>query len=159
MPWDQLASLGATTIATSMLNYVPVVGPAIRAFLVGGGDIGEFALRTFFAFHIVVFPPLMAVIISYHIWRVRKDTFSLPRALDEPPLDRRRIERVTTIPHLLNLEIGLALLALALLIAWSTWIPAPLEDAANPTHPPNPAKAAWYFMGFRSCCCTSTLPS
>lgn len=148
MPWDQLA-YWATTIATSMLNYVPVVGPAIRAFLVGGGDIGEFALRTFFAFHIVVFPPLMAVIISYHIWRVRKDTFSLPRALDEPPLDRRRIERVTTIPHLLNLEIGLALLALALLIAWSTWIPAPLEDAANPTHPPNPAKAAWYFMGFQ----------
>lgn len=148
MPWDQLA-YWATTIATSMLNYVPVVGSSLRAFLVGGGDIGEFALRTFFAFHIVVFPPLVAIIISYHIWRVRKDTFSLPRALNEPPLDRRRIERVTTIPHLLNLEIGLALLTLALLIAWSTWVPAPLEDAANPTHPPNPAKAAWYFMGFQ----------
>lgn len=148
MPWDQLA-YWATTIATSMLDYIPLVGPSIREFLVGGGDIGEFALRTFFAFHIVVFPPMMVIIISYHIWRVRKDTFSLPRGLDEPPIDRRRIERVTTIPHLFNLEIALALLTLALVIAWSTWVPAPLEEAANPTHPPNPAKAAWYFMGFQ----------
>ena len=27
--------------------------------------------------------------------------------------------------------------------------PAPLEELANPNHPPNPAKAAWYFMGLQ----------
>jgi quinol-cytochrome oxidoreductase complex cytochrome b subunit len=56
---------------------------------------------------------------------------------------------VTTIPHLVNMELGIGLLALVLLIAWATWVNAPLKDAANPTHPPNPAKAAWYFMGFQ----------
>jgi hypothetical protein len=91
----------------------------------------------------------MAIIVSYHIWRVRKDTFSLPRRLDEPPIDRRFVERVTTIPHLVNLELAVGLIALALLIAWATWVDAPLEPAANPNHPPNPAKAAWYFLGFQ----------
>ncbi len=148
MPWDQLA-YWATTISTSMLGYIPLVGDSIQHFLVGGSEIGEFALRTFFAFHIVVLPPLMIIIISYHLWRIRKDTFSLPRGLDEPPIDRRRIERVTTIPHLITLELALGLATLALMIAWSTWVDAPLEDAANPAHPPNPAKAAWYFMGFQ----------
>jgi quinol-cytochrome oxidoreductase complex cytochrome b subunit len=26
---------------------------------------------------------------------------------------------------------------------------APLEELANPTHPPNPAKAPWYFLGLQ----------
>lgn len=148
MPWDQL-SYWATTIATSMIAYIPLVGEAIRGWLVGGPEIGEFTLRTFFAFHIMVFPLMMIVIISYHIWRVRKDQFSLPRRVDEPPIDRRTVERVTTIPHLVNIELGVGLIVLALLIAWATWVDAPLKEAANPTHPPNPAKAAWYFMGFQ----------
>lgn len=148
MPWDQL-SYWATTIATSMIAYIPLVGEAIRDWLVGGPEIGEFTLRTFFAFHIMVFPLVMIVIISYHVWRVRKDQFSLPRRVDEPPIDRRTVERVTTIPHLVNIELGVGLIVLALLIAWATWVDAPLKEAANPTHPPNPAKAAWYFMGFQ----------
>src|SRR5574340_1521441 len=89
------------------------------------------------------------VLFRSHIWRVRKDTFSLPRRVDEAPLDPREVERVTTIPHLVNIELGIGLLLLVLLIAWATWVDAPLRDAANPTHPPNPAKAAWYFMGFQ----------
>ena len=35
------------------------------------------------------------------------------------------------------------------MLVWSTFINAPLEEAANPAHSPNPAKAAWYFMGFQ----------
>jgi len=148
LPWDQLA-YWATTIVTGMIGYIPEIGEGIKQWLLGGPEVGGPTLRTFFAFHIVVFPLLMAVIISYHIWRVRKDSFSLPRALDEPPVDRRTLERVTTIPHLINLELAVGLLVLALLIAWATWVDAPLEPAANPSHPPNPAKAAWYFMGFQ----------
>jgi hypothetical protein len=80
---------------------------------------------------------------------LRQDTFSLPRRVDEAPLDPREVERVTTIPHLVNIELAIGLLLLVLLIAWATWVDAPLRDAANPTHPPNPAKAAWYFLGFQ----------
>jgi quinol-cytochrome oxidoreductase complex cytochrome b subunit len=132
-----------------MIGYLPAVGDGIKGWMLGGPEVGRATLRTFFAFHIVVLPLLITIIVSYHIWRVRKDTFSLPRALDEPPLDPRTQERVTTIPHLIDIELGIGLLVLALLVAWATWIDAPLEPAANPSHPPNPAKAAWYFMGFQ----------
>jgi quinol-cytochrome oxidoreductase complex cytochrome b subunit len=126
-----------------------VIGDGLKNWLLGGPEVGAPTLRTFFAFHIVLLPLLMAIIVSYHIWRVRKDTFTLPRHVDEPPVDSRLVERVTTIPHLVNIELGVGLLALVLLIMWATWVNAPLRDAANPTHPPNPAKAAWYFMGFQ----------
>jgi quinol-cytochrome oxidoreductase complex cytochrome b subunit len=148
MPWDQL-SYWATTIVTGMLSYVPIIGDGLKNWLLGGPEVGAATLRTFFAFHIVLFPMLIVIIVSYHIWRVRKDTFSLPRRVDEPPVDPRNVERVTTIPHLVNIELGIGLVALLLLIVWATWVDAPLKEAANPTHPPNPAKAAWYFMGFQ----------
>ena len=148
MPWDQL-SYWATTIVTGMLAYIPMIGDGLKNWLLGGPEVGAATLRTFFAFHIVLFPLLMAMIVSYHIWRVRKDSFSLPRRLDEPPLDPRQVERVTTIPHLVNIELGIGLIALLLLVGWATWVDAPLKEAANPSHPPNPAKAAWYFMGFQ----------
>jgi hypothetical protein len=35
------------------------------------------------------------------------------------------------------------------LVLWAMFVPAPLEALANPAHPPNPAKAAWYFMGLQ----------
>ena len=34
---------------------------------------------------------------------------------------------------------------LVLAIFWN----APLEEIANPVHPPNPAKAPWYFLGLQ----------
>ncbi len=105
LPWDQL-SYWATTIVTGMLSYIPVIGDGLKNWLLGGPEVGAATLRTFFAFHIVLFPLLMAIIVSYHIWRVRKDTFSLPRRVDEAPLDPREVERVTTIPHLVNIELA-----------------------------------------------------
>jgi len=42
-----------------------------------------------------------------------------------------------------------ALVMIALILLWASWMDAPLEEAANPDHSPNPAKAAWYFMGLQ----------
>ncbi len=83
--------------------------------------------------------------VSFHIWRVRKDTITVPR---QDGLEEDK-ERVTTIPHLVSIEVVFALIWLALLVTWSAFVNAPLESAANPAHSPNPAKAAWYFMGFQ----------
>ena len=32
---------------------------------------------------------------------------------------------------------------------WASWVDAPLEEAANPDHSPNPAKAAWFLGGIQ----------
>jgi hypothetical protein len=83
--------------------------------------------------------------VSFHIWRVRKDTITVPRSINQEVSK----EKVTTIPNLVSIELVFALVWLALLVGWSAFVNAPLEEAANPAHSPNPAKAAWYFMGFQ----------
>jgi quinol-cytochrome oxidoreductase complex cytochrome b subunit len=45
----------------------------------------------------------------------------------------------------LLLFLGVLAIVLALAIFWN----APLEEIANPVHPPNPAKAPWYFLGLQ----------
>lgn len=58
-------------------------------------------------------------------------------------------KKVLTWPHLVNREILAALIVMVLLIVWSITINAPLEEPANPTLSPNPAKAPWYFVGLQ----------
>jgi hypothetical protein len=35
------------------------------------------------------------------------------------------------------------------MLIWSIGLPAPLEEPANPSESPNPAKAPWYFLGLQ----------
>jgi quinol-cytochrome oxidoreductase complex cytochrome b subunit len=144
LPWDQLA-YWAVTVGTSLLDYIPVVGEPLTRLLLGGPEVGAATLTNFYGLHIAIIPLAIAGIISFHIWRVRKDTITVPRSLNEEA-DKTK---VTTLPHLVSIEFVFALAWLALLITWSAFVNAPLEEAANPAHSPNPAKAAWYFMGFQ----------
>ncbi len=146
LPWDQLA-YWAVTVGSSLLGYIPVIGKSLGDLLLGGPEVGAATLTNFYGLHVAIIPLLMMGIISFHIWRVRKDTLSIPRGVDEPSPDR--VERVTTLPHLVSIELVFALVMIALILLWAAWVDAPLEAAANPDHSPNPAKAAWYFMGIQ----------
>ena len=150
LPWDQLA-FWAITVSTSLFSYVPVVGAILSDFLLGGTEVGQGALRNFYAIHVAVLPALLMLFMSYHFWKVRKDGgISQPISNeDEEPPSRRRAERLTTIPHLVQREFATAAAVITILAIWAMYIPAPLEELANPIQPPNPAKAAWYFMGLQ----------
>jgi quinol-cytochrome oxidoreductase complex cytochrome b subunit len=142
LPWDQLA-YWAITVGTGLLDYLPVAGVIVSEFLLGGVEVGQPALRNFYALHVAVLPVVLMFALSYHFWRVRKDGGVTIPPQSEP------VTKVTTIPHLVNAELGVALAVFAGVVLFSMLVPAPLEDLANPSHPPNPAKAAWYFMGLQ----------
>ena len=144
LPWDQLA-YWAVTVGTSLLDYIPVLGEPLTGLLLGGPEVGAATLTNFYGLHIALIPLAIFGLVSFHIWRVRKDTITVPRGINQEA-DKTK---VTTLPHLISIELVYALVWLALLIAWSAFVNAPLEEAANPAHSPNPAKAAWYFMGFQ----------
>ncbi len=153
LPWDQLA-YWAVTVGSSLLSYVPLVGEGLRNFLLGGPEVGAATLTNFYGLHVAIIPLALMGIVSFHIWRVRKDTLSIPRRLDgtiDDPASpgSRSVEKVTTLPHLVGRELAFALVMTGLILLWATWVNAPLEAAANPDHSPNPAKAAWYFMGLQ----------
>ena len=58
-------------------------------------------------------------------------------------------EKLFTWPDLVYTELLCMILLTIVMILWSVGLRAPLEEAANPTSSPNPAKAPWYFLGLQ----------
>lgn len=52
-------------------------------------------------------------------------------------------------PDLVYVEFISLILFSAFLLVWSIGLQAPIEEPANPTESPNPAKAPWYFLGLQ----------
>ncbi|GAB4481367.1 MAG: hypothetical protein Kow0088_23550 [Anaerolineales bacterium] len=147
LPWDQLA-YWAVTVGSSLITYLPFIGEGLARLVLGGTEVSTNTLQNFYALHISFIPLLIFGLMSYHFWRVRKDGgLSIPKA--SALQEETRLERVTTIPHLVQRELVFALVWIALLILFAGVIPAPLEGIANPNLSPNPAKAPWYFLGFQ----------
>lgn len=143
MPWDQRA-YWAVTIFTSMFAYIPFVGEWLAGILRGGLEVGPQTLANFFAIHIGIIPSLMIFLMIWHFWLIRK-AGGLVQGSDNE--DRKK--RVPTIPHLIQREIAVALILLALIGIIAALFDAPLGAEANPGQSPNPTKAAWYFMGLQ----------
>jgi quinol-cytochrome oxidoreductase complex cytochrome b subunit len=175
LPWDQLA-FWAITVGTNIAAYAPVVGDQVKFLLLGGHVIGPMTLLRFYVLHCVFLPLAMVLLISLHIWRVRKDGLSgatktavpAEEAAGEFPastktwglmaLTRRPTasveardpeDEVFAWPHLLYREVLVALGVVIVLHVVSLLFMAPLEGIADPTRTPNPAKAPWYFLGLQ----------
>ncbi len=58
-------------------------------------------------------------------------------------------DKISSWPYLVRMEFLVAIIVTVLLIVWSIVLNAPLEEFANPTRTPNPAKAPWYFLGLQ----------
>jgi quinol-cytochrome oxidoreductase complex cytochrome b subunit len=175
LPWDQLA-FWAITVGTNIAGYAPVIGPKLRYLMLGGNVVGQEALTRFYALHVIVLPALAALGISIHLFRVRKDgglsrpdepqdqvenialgnlptnksygLMELARGTT-PQVGKNPEDEVFTWPHLVFREILLFLLVTAVVLFLAIFWNAPLEEFANPIHPPNPAKAPWYFLGLQ----------
>ncbi len=63
--------------------------------------------------------------------------------------DLRKKGLVASFPHLVYLELLAILGVMLFFILASIYYDAPLEEIANPSETPNPAKAPWYFVGFQ----------
>lgn len=176
LPWDQLA-FWAVTVGANIAGYAPVVGERLRFILLGGTTVGQSALTRFYALHVMVLPIAVGVLVSVHLWRVRKDG-GLAHDCELPEIATREYERadlpasksyglmelargsssavnadpddtVASWPHLLIRELVVALVVSCLILALAVLFDAPLEEPANAGRPPNPAKAPWYFLGLQ----------
>jgi quinol-cytochrome oxidoreductase complex cytochrome b subunit len=121
-------------------------------------------------------PLAMLLLVSMHVWRVRKDglsgaevssrsveelggafpastkTYGLMALTRRPAasvLARDPDDDVFAWPHLLYRELLVALAVVVALHVVSLVFMAPLEEMADPTRTPNPAKAPWYFLGLQ----------
>src|SRR5262245_38880224 len=65
------------------------------------------------------------------------------------PIEKEESDRVWVWPDLVYTELISLILCSVLLIVWSIFLKAPLEQPANPANTPNPSKAPWYFLGLQ----------
>jgi quinol-cytochrome oxidoreductase complex cytochrome b subunit len=175
LPWDQLA-FWAITVGTNIASYAPYVGSGLKYLMLGGNVVGQEALIRFYALHVIVLPAIAGFLIAVHLWRVRKDgglsrpdegkdtvhevelaqlptsktygLMELARGIT-PQVGRNPEDEVFAWPHLIFRELLLFLLVVAAVLFLAVFWNAPLEELANPVHPPNPAKAPWYFLGLQ----------
>ncbi len=175
LPWDQLA-YWAITVGTNIASAVPIVGEQIRFSLLGGSTIEQSALIRFYVLHCFFLPTLVLILFSYHMWRVRKDgglacvdqlsldqkvkktepvkskTYSLLGIAGgstvhvETTLVDEDQHTVYSSPNLTRRLVLVTLATLALTAILAIVVRAPLEEPANPSVTPNPAKAPWYFL-------------
>jgi len=143
LPGDQLA-YWAVTIFTSMLSYLPALGPWLVTTLRGGDNVSSATLANFFAIHVGLIPFIALFLLVYHFWLIRKARGLIRSA--RVPGDETM---VAAMPHLVFRELLIGLSLLAVLLSFSALVDAPLGSPATPGSSPNPTKAAWYFMGLQ----------
>lgn len=78
LPWDQKA-YWATMVGTRIAAQAPVIGPAIAKVLQGGEDLGAVTLSRFYAFHVLVLPTIVLILVGVHLF------FVVRQGISEPP--------------------------------------------------------------------------
>ncbi len=93
----------------------------------------------------------MVYLLAFFTWLATSQAVSndLRSALGEPVAEKERNRKYLTWPDLVYSELICMLVVMAILLAWSLLVPAPLEQPANPAMTPNPSKAPWYFLGLQ----------
>jgi quinol-cytochrome oxidoreductase complex cytochrome b subunit len=177
LPWDQLA-FWAITVGTSIAGYAPLIGKQMQFVLLGDTTVGQEALLRFYVLHVAVLPAVLVLLIAVHFWRIRKDGgLSRPEKApghvsEQTPqtgvVKMRKVyglqgfvrgpftkvgnvpdDSVYSWPNLLMSELFVFVLTVSVILVVSLMFNAPLEQPVNVMHPPNPAKAPWYFLGLQ----------
>lgn len=69
--------------------------------------------------------------------------------LQELPEEAKMDDKVQVWPYLVRVEFLMTIAVMAVLVIWSVFLDAPLEEMANKALTPNPSKAPWYFLGLQ----------
>jgi hypothetical protein len=133
---------------------------ASRAF--GYGTLGLLAAFFIFGtfdpnFRLIVTKPDNVPIVGlifllvFFIWYSIREAVLNDRRIDagQGPIEKAESDRVWVWPDLVYTELISLVVCSVVLIVWSIFLKAPLEQPANPANTPNPSKAPWYFLGLQ----------
>jgi len=150
LPWDQKSYWGLT-IMSHIVTTIPVIGMKLRYLVLGGTEVGQNTLSRAFVMHTRLLPLLMSLIMAVHFWRIWKDDHLISAETGSGHAEPGQEGKATPIRwcHILTRETSKLLLVAAILLAFSIFVNAPLEEPANPMVTPDPVKAPWFFVEFQ----------
>lgn len=98
---------------------------------------------------IVILLVLVGFLTWFAIYKAAVNDERIEKGLGPIEATPENREKVWTWPNLVYIELFAIIATTAFLVIWAIIFKAPLEEPANPTWAPNPAKAPWYFLGLQ----------
>jgi ubiquinol-cytochrome c reductase cytochrome b subunit len=141
LPWDQRAFF-ASTVGTSVMGEVPVVGPAMKRLMRGGDEMGTLTLSRFYVLHVVILPLTIMTLIALHVFLFRK---AGPAG---PPEGQFKSAAASQpfYPRQFGMDVTFAALILAVLTGLAHFFPITLGPEANPSNTQYLPRPEWYFL-------------
>jgi len=87
--WDE-GIHWALVVGTNLFKSIPWIGPGVYQFVIGGDAPGASTLNRFYAWHIFGLSLVVAFLIGWHAFRVRRDG-----GIARPSLPAQEIKRIT----------------------------------------------------------------
>ena len=140
LPWNSL-SLSATRVGADIAGTLPLIGPQIKSFLLGGSEVTGATISRFFWLHVAVLPLVTAVFLGIHVFLVQILGMSKPIGLAE-----NKVREVPFFPNfILKDSLGwmLILALIGVLCVFLPWEIGQKADSFAPT--PMGIKPEWYF--------------
>ena len=139
--WDEGVHWALVT-GTNLIHDIPLIGPGLYRWLVGGSQPGAATLVRFYAWHIFGLTLVLVIVGAWHLFRIRRDGgIAVP-----PPelrLDHTRITRF----ELVRREILAMVWATAVLVGLAILLPAPLAPPIQPgITTAAEVHAPWFFL-------------
>jgi len=147
LPWGNMSFWGAKVI-TNIVGAVPVIGPPITTWLVGGFTVDSPTLNRFFSLH-YLFPFIIAAFVALHIWALHVPGNSNPTGVEV----KNKSDTVPFHPYY-TVKDGFAIMLFVIVFAiFVFYLPNALLDTdnnipANPIQTPPHIVPEWYLLPY-----------
>ncbi|MGF7150970.1 ubiquinol-cytochrome c reductase cytochrome b subunit [Sphingomonas zeicaulis] len=147
LPWGQMSFWGAKVI-TGLFSAIPLVGPTIQEWLLGGFAPDNAALNRFFSLHYLL-PFVIAAVIILHIWALHIPGSNNPTGVDvKGPQDTVPFHPYYTAKDGFGVGVFLLIFAIMLFFAPNYLGHPDNYIPANPLSTPAHIVPEWYFWPF-----------
>jgi cytochrome b6 len=140
LPWNEL-SFFATKVGTDIAGVLPLLGKAVKSFILGGSQVSGATLTRFFWLHVAILPLFTLGVLGVHLLLVQILGMSKPIGIPE-----RSAREVPFLPDFLikdSLGWTLILVLIGVLCVFLPWEVGLKADPFAPT--PLGIRPEWYF--------------
>jgi quinol-cytochrome oxidoreductase complex cytochrome b subunit len=139
LPWDNRA-YWATVVTVHISALPPGAGPYVLRILGSdGGSIGAVTFARFYAAHVLLLPPLTALLIAIHVYLVRRHG-ATPIAIDAT------VPKKKFYPEQVFKDTVATFVWFAVLVGMAIAVRVPLGHVADPTDTSYIPRPEWYFL-------------
>jgi len=153
LPWGQMSFWGATVI-TGLFGAIPLVGPDIQTWLLGGPAVDNPTLTRFFSLHYLL-PFVILGLVILHVWAFHTTGNHNPTGVEVRRGSKREAEADTLPfwPYFVIKDLFALVFVLAIFAALVGFMPNFLGHpdnyiVANPLVTPAHIVPEWYFLPF-----------